>query len=59
LPFECDLQRYSMSKNCLYGLDGVLSLVALTTLDVSDNQIETLEALRGHPTVGLLHVESS
>jgi Leucine-rich repeat (LRR) protein len=48
-----------MSKNCLYGLDGVLSLVALTTLDVSDNQIETLEALRGHPTVGLLHVESS
>ena len=36
------------------GREGVTSLVSLTTLDVSENQLESLEGLRGHPNVSTL-----
>ena len=35
-------------------LDRAARLVALTTLDVSDNQIVSLEGLRGHPSITTL-----
>ena len=38
-------------------LDRAARLVALTTLDVSDNQIVSLEGLRGHPSITTLERE--